>query len=246
MAAAVMLEIKALIPGQAAAALKVETMVNLRAQLAEKDPRLADSLHLFAAPVDMVLSVGAEKEDAGGAKQKQQQQPPGQQGGLWARARAFKADLNAAMADGQWRHQVAAFHTFRRGNGLVYRILERLAVGPTQGRVKAAAVSNLGALDAKLGQHLSRLQWGISEHGIGQWVFVAVSSQRGALNLTLTCVDPIVSPARARALLAGIVRRLLLDPLQEPAPVAVDPVGRLAPERMTRGEHTHVNGKLKK
>lgn len=231
MVAAVMLEIKALIPGQAAAALKIETMVNLRAQLAEKDPRLSDSLHLFAAPVDMVLSVSAEEE--GGTKQ--QPQRPGQQDRLWTRARAFKADLSGAMAEGQWRHQVASFHTFRRRNGLVYRVLERLVVGPTQGRVKAAAVSNLGALDAKLGQHISRLQWGISEHGVGQWVFVAVSSQRGALNLTLTCVDPIVRPARARALLAGIVRRLLLDPPPQTALAAVDPVGRLTPELTARG-----------
>lgn len=248
MAAAVMLEIKALMPGQAAA-LKVETMVNLRAKLAEKDPRLADSLHLFAAPIDMVLSVGAEEkeEEEGGATKQQQSQQGQQGGGLWARARAFKADLNEAMADGQWRHQVAAFRSFQRAGGLVYRVLEtRIAVDATQGRVKATAISNLGSLDAKLATGaggrqpaqswaISRLQWGITEHGIGQWAFVAVSSQGGSLNLTLTCVDPIVSPARANALLAGIVRRLLVDP--QPAALAVDAVGRLqgAAAECTRG-----------
>jgi len=164
-----MLEIKALIPGPSAA-LKIETMVNLRGRLAAKDPRLADSLHLFAAPIDMVSSVAEEEAAAGLDRGKERQQQ--QQQGMWARARAFKTDLNMAMAGGQWRHQVAAFHSFKRGGGLVYRMLERLAVGPSQGRVKAAAVSNLGSLDAKLAGAqssssswaVSRLQWGITEH----------------------------------------------------------------------------------
>jgi hypothetical protein len=177
MAAAVVLEIKALIPGPAAA-LKIETMVNLRSQLAAEDPRLAEALHLFAAPIDMVLSITAEANAAaaaaptepaaqGPSKDQSQQQLQQQQQALWARARAFKADLNEAMARGQWRQQVAAFHTFKRGNNMVYRVLERLAVGPNQGRVKAAAVSNLGTLDFKLGTAagvVSRLQWGITEH----------------------------------------------------------------------------------
>lgn len=211
-----MLEVKALVPGRTAA-LKVETMVNLRGKLAAKDPRLAECLHLLAAPIDMVVSVDASvpKDERGDR-------------GLWARARAYKQELIQAMAAGQWRQQVAAFATLP---GFVYRVLERLAVGPSQGRAKAAAVSNLGSLNDKLGgggSGISRLQWGITEHGIGQWVFVAVSSQQGALNLTITCVDPIVSPDRARAFLAGIVRRVLAEePPPEEQGGGVDAVGRL-------------------
>lgn len=36
------------------ACLQVETMVNLRQLLVEQEPSLADSLGLFAAPIDMV------------------------------------------------------------------------------------------------------------------------------------------------------------------------------------------------
>jgi hypothetical protein len=76
---------------------------------------------------------------------------------------------------------------------------------------------------------------------VGQWCFVAVSSQRGALNITLTCVDPIISPARARALLSGLVRRLLADQKEAATPAAaaaagpVDAVGRVQGEVAASG-----------
>jgi hypothetical protein len=104
-----------------------------------------------------------------------------------------------------------------------------MAVTPEiQGRVKAAAISNLGVLSfdsvedgkGKIGAEeedsgqnveglkIARFQWGISLHGIGQYAFVAASTQDSSLNLTLTCASPIVSAGRAKRLLDGIVVQL--------------------------------------
>lgn len=190
-----------------------QKQVNLRNLLVQADPSLAPSLHLFAAPIDMVLVVEKDDDDDDNDSAELS---------LWRRARSYKEALNVAMAAGQWKHQVAAFHTFRRFNDAVYRMLEgRVSRGPAQGRVKATAISNLGRLDAKLLSSsasegtdakaeftITRLQWGITEHGIGQYVFVAASSQGESLNLTLTTVYPLVCRPRAQRLLKGLVRRL--------------------------------------
>lgn len=178
---------------------------------------------------------------------------------LWEKARAYKQDLSYAMEKGQWKKQVSGFQLFRRFNDGIYRMLTNASVGPTQGRVKAAAISNLGPLDEKVkpiivekmeeeeaegwsgkllsffrstskeaadagsdpsssSKHhafgISRLQWGITEHGIGHYFFVASSSQNGQLNLTITCPSPIISEPRAQGILKGIVTRLL-----QPAPL---------------------------
>jgi hypothetical protein len=192
----------------------METMVNLRRALTAVDPKYKSYLHLFAAPIDMVIDIKTpQKED--------------EEKYMWEQARSYKKALSQAMAQGQWKRQVTAFSSFNRFNGAIYKVLGGLA--KKQGRVKAAAISNLGVLDTTLKQtqtqtqtgenmaaepvnrgpfRLARLQWGITEHGIGQWVFVAASTQKGVLNLTLTMPSPMVSEARARGMLEGIVGRL--------------------------------------
>lgn len=208
LAAATLLELKRLMPESPRVNLKLETMVNLRRALCQVDQaRYKDALQCFAAPIDTVVTV-QENDD------------------LWAHARAYKERLNESMAVGQWKRQVAAFRTFEYG---VYGALARMAVTPEiQGRVKAAAISNLGVLSfdsvedgkGKIGAEeedprqnveglrIARLQWGISLHGIGQYAFVAASTQDSSLNLTLTCASPIVSAGRAKRLLDGIVAHL--------------------------------------
>jgi hypothetical protein len=111
-----------------------------------------------------------------------------------------------------WRLDPQAFEDFNRWDGAVYRLLEQRAVGPTQGRVKAMAISNLGKMDGKFPPcgafGLSRLRWGISEHGIGHYCFVGASSWGGRLDVTVTAMDPLVSPERGRRILHGILARL--------------------------------------
>lgn len=148
LAAAVMLEIKRFMPSSSSSiALKMETMVNKRQALVAVDPRYAPCLHCFAAPIDTVVVLDDSTD-------------------IWALARAYKQELSEAMEMGQWKRQVAAFHSFRWGHDAVYKVLARLAA--TQQRVKAAAISNLGVLDNKEGATveqgdfgLGRLQWGI-------------------------------------------------------------------------------------
>lgn len=194
LAAATILELKRLMPESPSANLKMETMVSLRKALCEVDSaRYAGALQCLAAPIDTIVTVGDRDE-------------------LWAHARGYKKGLTEAMKAGQWKRQVAAFRAFKYG---IYEALARMAVSPRmQGRVKAAAISNLGILvhkeegGEKEGLRLARLQWGISLHGIGQYVFVAASTQEDCLNLTLTCMSPMVSLECAQGLLDGIVGRL--------------------------------------
>lgn len=199
LAAATMLELKRLMPESTSASLKMETMVNLRKALCVvNEGRYACALQCLAAPIDTVVEVSDGDE-------------------FWAHARGYKEGLTDAMNSGQWKRQVAAFRAFKYG---IYEALARVAVSPRmQGRVKAAAISNLGVLHAKEeggteggGERLriARLQWGITLHGIGQYVFVAASTQEDCLNLTITCMSPMVSAGRAQGLLDGIVGRLTL------------------------------------
>jgi len=197
-----MLELKRLIPEAPSVSLKMETMVNLRKALCVIDEgRYACVLQCLAVPIDTVVTVGDDDE-------------------LWTHARGYKEGLTEAMKAGQWKRQVGAFHAFKYG---IYEALARVAVSPRmQGRVKAAAISNLGVLVHKKkegeeegeeeGERLwiERLQWGITLHGIGQYAFVAASTQGECLNLTLTCMRPMVSAGRAQGLLDGIVGRLTL------------------------------------
>ncbi len=186
-------------PESPSANLKMETMVSLRKALCVVDPaRYAGALQCLAAPIDTIVTV-CDKDE------------------LWAHARGYKKGLTEAMKAGQWKRQVAAFRAFKYG---IYEALARMAVSPRmQGRVKAAAISNLGVLvhkeeggekeeEGRLRLRIARLQWGISLHGIGQYVFVAASTQEDCLNLTLTCMNPMVSAECAQGLLDGIVGRL--------------------------------------
>jgi len=203
LAAATILELKRLMPESSTASLKMETMVNLRKALCVVDEgRYACALQCLAAPIDTVVEV-SDGDD------------------LWVHARGYKQGLTEAMKAGQWKRQVAAFKAFKYG---IYEALARVAVSPRmQGRVKAAAISNLGVLmhtkkkeeegggeEGREELQIARLQWGISLHGIGQYVFVAASTQGECLNLTLTCISPMLSAGRAKGLLDGIVGRLTL------------------------------------
>ena len=105
------------------------------------------------------------------------------------------------------------FETFHQLNDAVYGVLEKASVGPTQGRVKATAISNIGRLDEKILRPvgdfaITRMQWGVTEHGIGHYVFVAISSQKSCLHMTITFCEPIVGYERGQKLLRGILSRL--------------------------------------
>lgn len=124
-----MLELKRLIPECPSVNLKMETMVNLRKALCVVDPeKYACALQCLAAPIDTVVTISDDDD-------------------LWVHARGYKEGLTDAMKAGQWKRQIGAFHAFKYG---IYEALARVAVSPRmQGRVKAAAISNLGVLVRK-------------------------------------------------------------------------------------------------
>lgn len=81
-----------------------------------------------------------------------------------------------------------------------------------QGRYKAVSISNLGRTDGRFeavgGFGIGRMQMGIDELLFGHTFFVAAASYRGALNMTISYPEPIVTRELAEAYGQGLLRQL--------------------------------------
>jgi len=82
---------------------------------------------------------------------------------------------------------------------------------PSSPPPQTISISNLGRVDNNLPGagdfQLTAPRWGITEHGLFHYLFVAVSSQAGHLYLTVTYAEPVISEETANRLVDGIITR---------------------------------------
>lgn len=168
-------------------------MCNFRDMVNERAPETKGGLNLFALPIDMLLQA---KKD----------------GNFWKAARDYKDELTGRVQKEDFIRELELFQLYKFLGGIFWKTMSSSIWSPVQGRVKATAISNLGVIDKKLQQvgpfQASRAQWGITEYGMGHYAFVAVSTQDGCLNLTVTFCEPLCSQERGHDLMQGIVSRL--------------------------------------